>query len=210
MANHSCANTDCTRSTSNPKYCSRKCAVTVNNQNQRRNTSASPRKCTWCGSLTPTLVIHYCNEQCRVAMEDKRIRDRDYRRIRKNSETDAKVYAIWSTGDVQGLVSREGFLTVAARRLLLRVRGAACEICDWSEVHPITGNVPVTVDHIDGDAANNLLENLRVLCPNCHSLTATYGSLNMRDSRVRNGMLPLNRKYARIGRVKNLDHVPER
>ena len=30
------------------------------------------------------------------------------------------------------------------------------------------------VDHIDGDASNNLRQNLRLLCPNCHSQTATY------------------------------------
>jgi hypothetical protein len=34
------------------------------------------------------------------------------------------------------------------------------------------------LDHIDGDEANNLLENLRILCPNCHSQTPTYGSKN--------------------------------
>ena len=30
------------------------------------------------------------------------------------------------------------------------------------------------VDHIDGDVANCLIENLRFLCPNCHSQTPTY------------------------------------
>lgn len=30
------------------------------------------------------------------------------------------------------------------------------------------------VDHVDGDAWNNEAENLRFLCPNCHSQTATY------------------------------------
>lgn len=30
------------------------------------------------------------------------------------------------------------------------------------------------VDHIDGDASNNVRENLRFLCPNCHSQTSTY------------------------------------
>lgn len=30
------------------------------------------------------------------------------------------------------------------------------------------------VDHIDGDSSNNDIENLRFLCPNCHSQTASY------------------------------------
>ena len=34
------------------------------------------------------------------------------------------------------------------------------------------------VDHIDGDRFNNLIENLRFLCPNCHTQTKTYGSKN--------------------------------
>ncbi|MFI8364718.1 HNH endonuclease [Streptomyces sp. NPDC085612] len=34
--------------------------------------------------------------------------------------------------------------------------------------------LPLEVDHIDGDWRNNLPENLRLLCPNCHSTTDTY------------------------------------
>ncbi|MEU4731650.1 HNH endonuclease [Streptomyces sp. NPDC023588] len=34
--------------------------------------------------------------------------------------------------------------------------------------------LPLEVDHIDGDWRNNLRENLRLLCPNCHSTTDTY------------------------------------
>ncbi|MEU6946290.1 HNH endonuclease [Streptomyces sp. NPDC046316] len=36
--------------------------------------------------------------------------------------------------------------------------------------HPL----PLEVDHIDGDWRNNRIENLRFLCPNCHSTTDTY------------------------------------
>ena len=43
---------------------------------------------------------------------------------------------------------------------------------------PVWGGKSLTlqVDHIDGDRFNNLLENLRFLCPNCHTQTETYGN----------------------------------
>ncbi|MEU6460925.1 HNH endonuclease signature motif containing protein [Streptomyces sp. NPDC046976] len=34
--------------------------------------------------------------------------------------------------------------------------------------------LPLEVDHIDGDWRNNRIENLRFLCPNCHSVTDNY------------------------------------
>ena len=37
--------------------------------------------------------------------------------------------------------------------------------------------------HIDGDCTNNKMENLQLLCPNCHSLTSNFGSLNKNSKR---------------------------
>lgn len=34
--------------------------------------------------------------------------------------------------------------------------------------------IPLELDHIDGNHSNNTLSNLRLLCPNCHTLTPTY------------------------------------
>ncbi|MFJ6565901.1 HNH endonuclease signature motif containing protein [Streptomyces sp. NPDC091292] len=43
--------------------------------------------------------------------------------------------------------------------------------------------LPLEVDHIDGDWRNNRVENLRLLCPNCHSTTDTYRGRGKRRTR---------------------------
>lgn len=58
-----------------------------------------------------------------------------------------------------------------------------CCICGWSKINPYTNTLPLEIDHIDGNANNNREENLRLLCPNCHSLTKNYRGANKGNGR---------------------------
>jgi 5-methylcytosine-specific restriction endonuclease McrA len=52
-----------------------------------------------------------------------------------------------------------------------------CEECGWHKISN-DGRLPLELDHINGDSRDNRLENLRVLCPNCHSLKPTHRGRN--------------------------------
>jgi hypothetical protein len=85
----------------------------------------------------------------------------------------------WKLGLVDG---QRGVLTknISAhiKRYLLQKTKGKCEICGWNRVHPQTGRPLLELDHIDGNSENNKEENLRLICPNCHSLTSNYKNLN--------------------------------
>jgi len=59
------------------------------------------------------------------------------------------------------------------------IKQPKCELCGWAECAP-DGRVPLELDHINGLRNDNRLENLRILCPNCHSLQPTHRGLNIR------------------------------
>jgi predicted nucleic acid-binding Zn ribbon protein len=71
------------------------------------------------------------------------------------------------------------------KKYLIHVYGNKCMECGWCEINKVTGKVPIELEHIDGDSENNSLENLKLLCPNCHSLTPTYKALNIGNGRYK-------------------------
>ena len=63
-----------------------------------------------------------------------------------------------------------------ARRMLLLEFGHRCMRCGLSEW--LENEIPLEVDHKDGNSDNWTKENLALVCPNCHALTPTYKAKN--------------------------------
>lgn len=192
----------CETETSNPKYCSLKCAGVASWQGRpRKNKTKQCVECQqdfWYKEPEQKFCSHSCAARHNNAVRDLQ-RETHWGKIRfclycnvefqsraKNakycsnkcageSKTSQTVKA-WLDDPATGTF--EQGLKRAIRTYLIKQANYQCSQCGWGEINLTTGKVPLEVDHIDGDCYNNSPENLRVLCPNCHSLTPTYKALN--------------------------------
>lgn len=83
----------------------------------------------------------------------------------------------WLNGEDKGYNGRFR-LKPYIRKYMLQKSNYKCEECGWNKINPFSKTFPLEIDHIDGDCLNCQIENLKVLCPNCHSLTSTWKALN--------------------------------
>lgn len=67
------------------------------------------------------------------------------------------------------------------KNYLIHLYGHFCQVCEnkyWNNQL-----IPIEIDHINGDNTNNSLENLCLICPNCHAQTETYKAKNRGNGR---------------------------
>lgn len=88
----------------------------------------------------------------------------------------------WKDGKVDGLRG-EYLLSNHLRRYIFEKYDNKCSQCGWGMENPFTHTIPLEIEHIDGNYQNNNEDNLTLLCPNCHSLTATYKGANKGNGR---------------------------
>ena len=120
--------------------------------------------CLNCGKEQARSYYKYCSNACQQAYQNKcYIQD-------------------WKAGRVSGLMSL-GLVSNQIKNYLRKKHDNKCSLCGWSKTNIKTGIVPLVADHIDGNWRNNIEDNLRLICPNCDSISATYAALNRGNGR---------------------------
>jgi len=131
------------------------------NEKETFNKGVKRKTCIVCGK--PISRGLFCSNECH------------------NKHRDSEKTERWLNGEnfLRGASQVPNFI----RRYLFAKYGNKCQFCGWDKKNEYTNTIPLEIHHIDGDCTNNKIENLQLLCPNCHSLTNTNGSLNKNSKR---------------------------
>ena len=95
--------------------------------------------------------------------------------------------------------SRGNYTPCRFYKEFLEEQSNKCAICGCSPIHN-NKILRFVIDHIDGNAANNRRDNIRLICPNCDSQTETFKSKNKNSAR---------RNYFREKIMKTVENFTE-
>ena len=136
-------------------FCNQSCAATFNNKTRSEKTLIK-RQCDFCKSEFEIKKLsdpkRYCNASCRSKESHNQI----------FSDIENEVYTYKRNKPYKEyLISKHGH------------KCQMCSITEWGEKPTL-----LILDHIDGNSDNFGLDNLRVICSNCDTLTPTYKGRN--------------------------------
>lgn len=147
------------------KFCNHRCAAIYSNKRRQKCIKRNPLGICWhCGERTIKDTL-FCGAYC-------------YR------EYKYKTYITeWLKGKQSGNTLAYGNVVNHVRRYLFEKANNKCVKCGWNKINQTSGKIPLTINHINGNAFDSRPENLELLCPNCHSLTSNFKTLNYGNGR---------------------------
>ena len=129
----------------NRKFCSQTCSAKINNKGRKKI-----KNCLNCDDELGQYAKKYCSANCQQDFQRKKI----FEDIENNNyhSLDSIMY----------------------KKFIYERDGEKCSNCGWSEINDFSGKIPLELHHIDCNPDNNDIDNLQILCPNCHSLTKNW------------------------------------
>lgn len=148
--------------TENRKFCNKSCSASFNN-------SESPKRVKSLKNVKAIIIgkTFHCVD-CKTE-------------ISKLSERCMQCDANYKTSKRDEIVVSGNGKPVACKTYLLKSRGHQCEQCLNKEWNGLP--IPLELDHTDENSENNDLNNLKLLCCNCHAQTSTYKGKNKGNGR---------------------------
>ena len=142
---------NCGKETTNPSYCSRSCAATVNNRApKRKRREDRVYVCPGCGGpKSPKVSVKMCRKCATTARRDKTIGD-----------------VVYSNG-----ANKYNHIRGMARTRYAELYGSnpACVVCGYDKHIHVCHRIPIKdFDHDTHLSVVNGPKNLVGLCPNCH------------------------------------------
>ena len=138
------------------KFCSKSCSASYNNTH--KTPKQNIKTCLHCSKEYKSPNPKFCTQKCSSDYKSKKAMN-DY-------------ITTWSVSPFSSL----------PKKYIIETRGYKCEVCGISEWQGVP--ISLQLDHIDGNSDNNHKDNLRLLCPNCHSQTDTFGAKNKGNGRL--------------------------
>jgi len=186
------------------KFCNSSCAATFNNKNKNYSFTKELKttNCTICGKeievFKNTSKIHsFCDECCVKPKNNKKIlliekiskiRTCKFCNKTLNDKKNQNVYCSQKcqtdfNWELKKIEIEKGNITYnrPLKIYMLKKNGHICEICNNTEWNG--KQIPLVLDHIDGNSYNGLPNNLRLICPNCDAQTDTYKGKNKGNGR---------------------------
>jgi hypothetical protein len=134
--------------------------------------------CKYCGKLLDDPVKKFCNSSCAASYNNskRKLSQESKQKISKTLSTE-KI----SNPDYRYSKSLKGY---HLREQLYKngLKERKCEICGLTEWNG--KEITLQLHHINGKHYDNRLENLQILCPNCHSQTDNYCNKNRKKHKT--------------------------
>jgi 5-methylcytosine-specific restriction endonuclease McrA len=151
----------------------------------RKVSSALKGKPTWINSCKPEERLKFDQAAAVARLNSKgNPSPKSIAHLEKVRQRNRERMDLWYAGELELKYKSVSTARRILKRYLISKIGPACNKCGFVGRHPDDDHWVVELDHINGDEHDHRPENLRLLCPTCHTMTPTNSGRNKKLKRL--------------------------